>query len=68
MITRTTEYYGKAIGELRDQSRDVGDELLSFIAPATAYGWPAPWAASARTERSWRGPDRSTRPVTAPFH
>ncbi|MCO5973095.1 transposase [Actinoallomurus soli] len=33
VITWTTEYYGKAIGTLRDQGRDIGDELLSFIAP-----------------------------------
>ncbi|MBB3724407.1 hypothetical protein FHR33_000267 [Nonomuraea dietziae] len=33
MITWTTEYYGKTIGELRAQGRDVPDELLSFIAP-----------------------------------
>ncbi|MFF4621809.1 Tn3 family transposase [Nonomuraea jabiensis] len=33
VITWTTEYHGKAIGELRAQGRDVGDELLSFIAP-----------------------------------
>jgi TnpA family transposase len=33
VVTWTTEYYGIAIGELRDQGRDVPDELLSFIAP-----------------------------------
>ncbi|MGI5201405.1 Tn3 family transposase [Spirillospora sp. CA-108201] len=33
VITWTTEYYGIAIGRLRDQGRDIGDELLSFIAP-----------------------------------
>ena len=33
VITWTTEYHGKAIGELRPQGRDVPDELLSFIAP-----------------------------------
>lgn len=31
--TWTTGYYGKAIGQLRDQGRDIDDELLSFIAP-----------------------------------
>ncbi|MDP9869794.1 MULTISPECIES: Tn3 family transposase [Streptosporangium] len=36
VTTWTAEYYGKAIGELRAQGRDVPDELLSFTAPATA--------------------------------
>ena len=35
VITWTTEYYGMGIGELRGQGRDIPDELLSFIAPAT---------------------------------
>jgi hypothetical protein len=29
----TTEYYRIAIGQLRDQGRDIGDDLLGFIAP-----------------------------------
>lgn len=33
VITWTTEYYGIAIGQLRDQGREIGDDLLSFIAP-----------------------------------
>ncbi|GAA3466526.1 hypothetical protein GCM10018965_010780 [Nonomuraea roseola] len=33
VITWTTEYYGMGIAELREQGREVPDELLSFIAP-----------------------------------
>lgn len=36
VICWTTEYCGMGIGELRGQGREVPDELLSFIAPATA--------------------------------
>jgi len=33
VITWATEYYAKAVTELRAQGRDIGDELLSHIAP-----------------------------------
>jgi TnpA family transposase len=33
VITWTTEYYGIAIGQLRDQGRDIGDDLLSLMSP-----------------------------------
>jgi TnpA family transposase len=33
VITWTTEYYSKAVGELRAQGRDVPDEILAHISP-----------------------------------
>ncbi|MER6177410.1 hypothetical protein [Streptosporangium sp. NPDC001681] len=44
VITWTTEHYGKAIGELRAQGRDVSDELLSFIAPSHRSGTRTGWS------------------------
>jgi hypothetical protein len=33
VVTWTTEYYSKAVLELRAQGRDVPDELLSHVSP-----------------------------------